>query len=267
MPADAAAVETIDLVRRFDELVAVDAVSFAVAPGSVFGLLGPNGAGKTTTIKMLTTLLAPSAGTGSVNGYDILREPVEVRRRIGYVPQALSADGLLTGRENLSVFAKLYSIPRSERRGRIDDAFELMGLVDAADSLVKTYSGGMVRRLEIAQSMLHSPPVLFLDEPTVGLDPVARRVVWDHLRAVRQAFGTTILLTTHYMEEATELCERVAIMHQGRIAAIGSPAELVTASGAPDLDGAFAHYTGAGLTEGGSYRDALRTRRTARRLA
>ncbi|MDE3112094.1 MAG: ATP-binding cassette domain-containing protein [Chloroflexota bacterium] len=267
MRADVAAVETIDLVRRFDDLVAVDSVSFAVSTGSVFGLLGPNGAGKTTTIKMLTTLLPPSAGTGRVNGYDILHEPVEVRRRIGYVPQALSADGLLTGRENLSVFAKLYSIPRSERRERIDDAFELMGLDDAADDLVKTYSGGMVRRLEIAQSMLHSPPVLFLDEPTVGLDPVARRVVWDHLRAVRETLGTTILLTTHYMEEAAELCDRVAIMHQGRVAAIGAPAELVTASGAADLDGAFAHYTGAELKEGGSYKDALRTRRTARRLA
>ncbi len=267
MRADAPAVETIDLVRRFGTLVAVDTVSFAVPPGSVFGLLGPNGAGKTTTIKMLTTLLPPTAGTGRVCGYDILHDPVEVRRRIGYVPQALSADGLLTGRENLSVFAKLYSIPRSERRGRIDDAFELMGLGDAADSLVRTYSGGMIRRLEIAQSMLHSPPVLFLDEPTVGLDPVARRVVWEHLRMVQETFGTTILLTTHYMEEATELCDRVAIMHQGRIAAIGSPAELVAASGAEDLDGAFAHYTGAELKEGGSYRDAIRTRRTARRLA
>ena len=261
------AIETDRLTRRFGTLVAVNGISFAVPAGSVFGLLGPNGAGKTTTIKMLTTLLPLTAGTARVAGFDVTREPVAVRRRIGYVPQALSADGLLTGRENLAIFTKLYSIPRAERRHRIDDALALMGLDGVAGSLVKTYSGGMVRRLEIAQSMLHEPPVLFLDEPTVGLDPVARRAVWEHLRAVRTEMGTTILLTTHYMEEAEELCDRVAIMHAGAIAAIGAPAELVAASGTADLDGAFAHYTGADLTEGGSFRDALRTRRTARRLA
>ena len=267
MPAESTAISTHELTRRFDSLLAVDAVSLAIADGDVFGLLGPNGAGKTTTIKMLTTLLQPTSGTARVAGFDVVREPVAVRRNIGYVPQAVSADGLLTGRENLSVFTKLYAIPRSERRKRIDDALALMGLGDAASALVKTYSGGMVRRLEIAQSMLHEPPVLFLDEPTIGLDPVARRVVWEHLRAVRAELGTTILLTTHYMEEATELCDRVAIMHRGKIAAIGATDELVSASGTSDLDEAFAHYTGADLVEGGTYRDALRTRRTARRLA
>lgn len=263
----APAIETFGLVRRFGSLVAVDRVSLSVRTGSIFGLLGPNGAGKSTTIKMLTTLLPPTEGGAKVAGFDVVRRPREVRRRIGYVPQLLSADGALTGYENLLIFAKLYGVPRSQREPRIWQALALMGLADAAHALVRQYSGGMIRRLEIAQAVLHRPAVLFMDEPTVGLDPVARRAVWEHVRQLRQHFGATILLTTHYMDEADELCDEVAIMHRGRVAAVGTPAELKAAIG-PEatLDDVFVHHTGSSIETGGSYRDALRTRRTARRL-
>ncbi len=256
------------LTRVYGPLTAVDALTLSVQPGEVFGLLGPNGAGKTTAIKMLTTLLPPTSGDAVIAGYDLRRNATDVRRVIGYVPQMLSADGTLSGYENLMVFAKLYDIPRGERERRVRDALALMGLSDAADKLVRTYSGGMIRRLEIALSMLHRPRVLFLDEPTVGLDPVARRVVWDHITSLRSEFGTTIFLTTHYMEEADQLCQRVAIMHLGKVAVIGAPAELRAAIGGngTTMDDVFAHYTGAELESGGSYRDTARTRRTARRV-
>jgi len=173
----------------------------------VFGLLGPNGAGKTTTIKMLITLLPATSGSATVAGHDIAHEARAVRRSIGYVPQLLSSDGALSARENLDISGPVPH-SRPERRERIDEALRFMGLMDVGDNLVRTYSGGMVRRLEIAQAMLHAPPVLFLDEPTVGLDPTARRAVWEHVRKLRELEGTTILLTTHYMDEAAELCER-----------------------------------------------------------
>jgi ABC-2 type transport system ATP-binding protein len=261
-------IEVVDLVKRFGEHTAVDRVSFAVNQGEVFGLLGPNGAGKSTIIKILTTLLPATDGKASVVGYDVSTHPMAVRRRIGYVPQALSADGNLTGYENLLAFAKLYDLPHSMRKLQARKVLALMGLEEAADKLVRTYSGGMIRRLEVGQAMLHSPPVLFLDEPTVGLDPIARKAVWDHLEQLRQQTGMTILLTTHYMEEADSLCDRVAIMHLGHLMALGSPAELKTASGNPDttLDEVFAHFTGNSLESGGSYRDTARTRRAARRL-
>lgn len=257
-----------DLVKRFGEQAAVDHISFSVGEREVFGLLGPNGAGKSTTIKILTTLLPPNGGHASVVGYDVARQPMAVRRSIGYVPQALSADGTLTGKENLLIFAALYDLPRHEREPKTREALAFMGLQDAADKLVRTYSGGMIRRLEIAQAMLHRPQVLFLDEPTVGLDPVARKAVWDHLAHLRTQSGMTILLTTHYMEEADRLCDRVAIMNLGKIVAIGSPSELKTAMGNPDatLDEVFAHYTGDTLESGGNYRDTARSRRSARRL-
>lgn len=261
------AIETSGLTRRFGSLVAVDQLTLAVRAGSIFGLLGPNGAGKSTTIKMLTTLLRPSAGGARVAGFDVVRRPREVRRRIGYVPQLLSADGALTGYENLLVFAKLYGVPRLQREERIRQALELMGLTDAAHILVRRYSGGMIRRLEIAQAVLHRPAVLFMDEPTVGLDPVARRAVWEHVRELRRRFGATILITTHYMEEADELCDEVAIMHLGRVAAVGTPGQLKAVVGpGATLDDAFVHYTGSSIETGGTYRDAARTRRTARRL-
>lgn len=207
--------ETKALTRRFGDLVAVDAVSLQIEAGQIFGLLGSNGAGKTTIIKMLTTLLPPSAGTATVAGFDIRRQAAQVRRLIGYVPQMLSADGNLTGYENLLIFAKLYDVPRRERTSRIADALGLMGLEDAGPRLVREYSGGMIRRLEIAQSMLHRPQVLFLDEPTVGLDPIARDSVWERLRQLQAEFKTTVFLTTHEMEEADALCQQIAILHRG----------------------------------------------------
>ncbi len=215
--------ETTALTRCFNGHTAVNALAIAVDAGEVFGLLGPNGAGKPTTIKMLTTLLPPTSGTASVAGFDIVRQAREVRRVIGYVPQLVSADGSLSGYENLLIFAKPYDIPRREREARIRDALELVGLADAANRLVREYSGGMIRRLEIAQSMLHRPRMRFLDEPTGGLDPVGRRAVWDHIERLRREYGATILMTTHLMEEADHLCQRVAIMHLGRVAAIARP--------------------------------------------
>jgi ABC-2 type transport system ATP-binding protein len=260
--------ETRSLTRTFGDMTAVDAISFAVESGEVFGLLGPNGAGKSTTIKMLTTLLPATGGTAAIAGFDISRQASDVRRVIGYVPQALSADGNLTGYENLLIFAKLYDLPRLERKPRVRNALSLMGLAEAAGKLVRTYSGGMIRRLEVAQAMLHEPLVLFLDEPTVGLDPIARRTVWDHLTQVQAETGMTILLTTHYMDEAESLCRRVAIMHRGKIAAIGTPGELKESIGDPEatLDDVFLHYTGDDFETGGSYRDTFRARRTARRV-
>ncbi len=261
-------IEVVDLVKRFGENIAVDRVSFSVSRGEVFGLLGPNGAGKSTIIKILTTLLPPTNGQASVVGYDVTKQAMAVRRRIGYVPQALSADGNLTGYENLMVFAKLYDLPRSTRDSKVREVLAWMGLEDAADKLVRTYSGGMIRRLEVGQAMLHQPQVLFLDEPTVGLDPIARNAVLSHLEQLRKQTGMTICLTTHYMEEADSLCDRIAILHLGHMMALGSPAELKQASGnaGATLDEVFAYFTGNTLESGGSYRETARTRRTARRV-
>jgi ABC-2 type transport system ATP-binding protein len=256
------------LTRCFDVLTAVDAITLSVAAGEVFGLVGPNGAGKTTVIKMLTTLLRPTSGTARVGGFDITRQAPSVRRVIGYVPQALSVDGSLTGYENLLIFAKLYDIPGKERAARLREALSFMGLSDAADKLVREYSGGMIRRLEIAQSTLHRPRVLFLDEPTIGLDPVARKAVWDHVKGLREQYGTTIFLTTHYMEEADDLCTRVAIMHSGKVVVIGTPAELKAVVGGSEttLDDVFVHFAGDTLESGGSYRETASERRMAKRL-
>ncbi len=262
-----AILETEGLSKKFASLTAVDGFSIAIEPAEVFGLLGPNGAGKTTTVKMLTTLLRPTSGVARVSGCDVVSRAGMVRRLIGYVPQMISADGSLTGFENLLIFAKLYELPRSERRERIEAALEFMGLSDSAGKLVRQYSGGMIRRLEIAQSTLHNPRVLFLDEPTVGLDPAARRAVWGHVGRMRELFGMTVVLTTHLMEEADSICDRIAIMHLGKVVALGTPAALKASVGsAATLDDVFIHYTGENLDSGGSYRDARRTRRAARRL-
>jgi ABC-2 type transport system ATP-binding protein len=260
--------ETEDLTRRFGTLTAVDELRISVLPGEMFGLVGPNGAGKTTVIKMLTTLLPPTSGNASVAGHDIIRHSSDVRRSIGYVPQLISADGSLTGYENLLIFSKLYDVPRAERRERIGNALEFMGLAQVGGKLVRNYSGGMIRRLEIAQAMLHRPRVLFLDEPTLGLDPVARKAVWEHVQRLRAEYGTTIFLTTHYMQEADELCSRIAIMHLGKVVAIGTPSELKASLGAGNatLDEVFVHYTGFEIESGGSFREISRTRRAARRL-
>lgn len=261
-------IETQQLTRRFGSFIAVDEVSLSLQEGEIFGLLGPNGAGKTTLIKMLTTLLPPSSGSASVASFDIVRESREVRRVIGYVPQLLSADGFLTGYENLLIFAKLFDLPLKQRNERIHRLLQMMGLEMAADQMVNTYSGGMIRRLEIAQSMLHEPRVLFLDEPTVGLDPIARKSVWEHIQRLRAEFSTTILLTTHYMQEADSLCQRIAILHEGRVAAIGTPSELKASlnGGNSTLDEVFAHFAGAELQAGGSYYEVSRTRHDAGRV-
>jgi ABC-2 type transport system ATP-binding protein len=266
-PAGVPAVRTVGLTRRFGSLTAVDALSIEVEPGEVFGLIGANGAGKSVTIKMLTTLLPPTSGQAWVAGFDVVTEAGQVRRRIGYIPQMVSADGGLTGYENLLVSAHLYGLSRRDRVPRIAEALALMELGDAASQLVRHYSGGMIRRLEIAQSLLHRPAVLFMDEPTVGLDPVARATVWRHVRDVRARFNTTLLVTTHYMDEAEDQCDRLAILHRGRLAALGSPAALKTQVG-PDatLDDVFAHFTGSAIETGEAYREVLRARRTARRL-
>ena len=260
--------ETSGLTRRFGKLTAVDGLTIAVGQGEAFGLLGPNGAGKTTAIKMLTTLLPPSAGTARVAGCDVVADAARVRRLIGYVPQMISADGSLTGYENLLVFAKLYDIPRRERESRIAEALRLVGLADAAGKLVRQYSGGMIRRLEVAQSTLHRPRLLFLDEPTVGLDPMARQAVWDHIRQLRADYGTTIFLTTHDMEEADQLCGCIAIMHKGEVRVADAPDRLKASLGKPGatLGDVFIHYAGDSLESGSSYRETARGRRTARRL-
>jgi ABC-2 type transport system ATP-binding protein len=256
------------LTRTFGRFTAVDHVSFTVDPAEVYGILGPNGAGKTTTIKMLTTLLPLTSGTATVAGFDVTRQPAMVRAAIGYVPQMISADPQVTGSDNLRVFARLYQVPRAERADRIASALEFMGLTEFAQTPVKFYSGGMIRRLEIAQALLHRPHMLFLDEPTVGLDPMARDAVWGQIERLRSEHRTAIVLTTHYMEEAERLCDRLAIMHRGRIVATGPPATLKAELGTPGatLEDVFAHYAGEQMEAGVGFRETQRTRRTAIRL-
>jgi ABC-2 type transport system ATP-binding protein len=244
--APASVVEAHELTRRFGALTAVDSISFSIGAGETFALIGPNGAGKSTVMKMLTTMLPPTSGWATVAGYNIARQPQAVRARIGYVPQQLSADGELTGYENMLLSARLYLIPGAQRRARIAEALEMMGLTEAKDRRVQTYSGGMARRLEIAQSTLHRPAVLFMDEPTVGLDPAGRRAVWRHVQALHDQIGAAVVFTTHYMDEVEEICDRLALIHQGRLAGLGTPAELRARQG-PDatLDDVFTELTGA----------------------
>ncbi len=256
-----------DLEMTFGTTRALDGASFTVWPGEAFGLLGPNGAGKTTTIRILATLLPPDGGQAVVFGNDVRKHAMVVRRLLGYVPQQLSADSSLTGFENVWLFARLYDVPRRERRERIEEVLNSMGLEEAADRLVSTYSGGMVRRLELAQALVNRPRILILDEPTVGLDPIARSGVWERVQSLRSELGTTVLLTTHYMEEADALCDRVAMMHRGSVRALGTPSELkASLHPGASLDEVFRHYTGDVLDDQGSFRDVRSARRTARRL-
>ena len=268
--AVAEAVRCADLTFRFGQHTAVDAVDLAIAPGEMYGLLGPNGAGKTTTIRMLTTLIKPVSGSISVFGIDVTARPMLVRRMSGYVPQALSADANLTGVENVELFARLFDVPRKVRARRVADALEAMGLTDAATRLAGTYSGGMVRRLELAQALINAPRLLVLDEPTVGLDPIARGVVWEYIARLRDEHSMTVLMTTHYMDEADANCDRISLMHRGKIRATGTPDELKgTLGDEATLDDVFRHYTGDTLDkapEEGGIRDVRRARRTARRL-
>jgi ABC-2 type transport system ATP-binding protein len=221
-----AAIKTENLVKRYSEVTAVDGVSLEIKEGEVFGLLGPNGAGKTTLISMLATLVRPTSGSALVAGRDINRESLEVRRNIGIVFQEPSVDDLLTARENLYLHSMLYGMPRKEIAPAIERMLRLVNLSDRAESLVKTYSGGMRRRLEIARGLIHGPKILFLDEPTLGLDPASRKAVWSHIRDLKQAHNTTIILTTHYMEEADSLADRIAIINRGKIIELDTPEAL-----------------------------------------
>ena len=221
-----AMVETVDIVKEFDGLVAVDKINLSVEKGEIFGLLGPNGAGKSTTIKMLVTLLAPTSGRTMVAGYDTVSQADEVRKRIGYVPQESALDIRLTASENLELFAELYGLSKSERKKKIQEVLELVELDKRKDDLVAHYSGGMKGRLEIARGLLPSPEVLFLDEPTLGLDPQTRRVVWDFIHRLQKDWNLTILATTHYLEEAENEMSRVAIIDKGHIMTMGTPSDL-----------------------------------------
>lgn len=215
-----------ELTKKFGEFTAVDSVSFSVEPGELFGLLGPNGAGKTTIINMLTTLLLPTAGGAEIAGHDLRRNPHEIRNNIGIIFQDPSLDIGLTGRENLEFHAMMYNIRSDERNKRIREVLDVVGLADRADILVEYYSGGMKRRLEIARGLIHYPKVLFLDEPTLGLDAQTRRSIWEHIRKLNRNYGTCVILTTHYMEEADFLCDRIAIIDHGKIIALDTPSGL-----------------------------------------
>ena len=253
--------------HSFGDFVAVDGVDLVVPEGEVFGLLGPNGAGKTTLLRLINTLLPLQEGSIDVLGHDVRREKMAIRRGLGYVPQQLSIEGALTGRENVAWFARLYDVPRRERKARVAHALETMALTDAADRLANTYSGGMVRRLELAQALVNRPSLLILDEPTIGLDPVARDSVWRRVEELRNLTGMTVLLTTHYMEEADALCDQIALMHLGEIKAEGTPDELKAAIGEEaTLEDVFREFTGGSLDdeERGGLRAIRTTRRTAR---
>ena len=261
-----ATVQTNALTRTFGDLTAVDHITLTINQGEIFGLIGPNGAGKSTLIKMLTTLLPPTSGSAAIVGYDIVSQPADVRRQIGYIPQLLSADGSLTGFENMLLSARLYGVPRPERTERITRALARMGLSEVAHHLAGHYSGGMIRRLEIAQCLLHRPAVLFLDEPTVGLDPSAREVVWARVLDLRDRFHRTMVVTSHHMDEVNKFCDRIALIDHGRIVAIGTPTELKARVG-PDatLDDVFIRLvTATGETETeGNYGEVRRDRRAA----
>ncbi|MFH1423342.1 MAG: ATP-binding cassette domain-containing protein [Candidatus Nealsonbacteria bacterium] len=261
-------IEVKNLTKKFNGFVAVDNISFLVKKGEIFALLGPNGAGKTTTIRILTTLLPSTSGEAMIGGHSVVRNPGDVRRVIGYVPQMISVDGTLTARENLMLMARLYDVPFRERKERVQQILTFLKLENHAQLLVRRFSGGMIRKLEIGQAMLHRPHLLFLDEPTTGLDPVAKRHVWEHLLELRKNFETTILFSTHNMEEAEEVCDRVAIMNAGKIAAIGRTSELKNKVNKENatLEDAFIFFTGNHLQENGNFHEIKRTRQTAQRL-
>jgi ABC-2 type transport system ATP-binding protein len=239
------AIEVDHMTKKFGDLVAVNEISFNVAQGEIFGLLGPNGAGKTTLIRMMTTLTPPTSGTARVGGHDVRTDADGVRNAIGVIPQAFTSDPELSARENMLIHAKLYGVPSDKREPLIRDLLESVSLTKFADALVRTFSGGMRRRLEIARGLVHSPSILFLDEPTTGLDPVSRANVWEMIRALRQRSALTILLTTHYMEEADKLCERIAIVDHGKLVALDSPMHLKDSI--PGADAVEAEFENAPL--------------------
>jgi ABC-2 type transport system ATP-binding protein len=271
------AIDCKHLTYRYGQFTAVDDVTLHVRPGETMGLLGPNGAGKTTMVRMLTTLTPVQHGELRIFGMDARRQTTDIRSNIGYVPQQLSIEPALTGRQNVEWFARLYGVPRAERSDRVDQALVAMDLLDVADRLAAAYSGGMVRRLEVAQALVNRPSLLVLDEPTVGLDPIARDGVWTQVQKMQAQFGMTVLLTTHYMEEADALCDRVALMHHGQLRAVGTPdklkAEISKVSRAATLEDVFRHYAtseeddaATPSEESGSFREIRSSRTVARRV-
>jgi ABC-2 type transport system ATP-binding protein len=244
------AIDCRHLTYRYGQFTAVDDVTLPVRPGETMGLLGPNGAGKTTLVRMLTTLTPVQQGELRIFGMDAREQTSDIRSNIGYVPQQLSVEAALTGRQNVQWFARLYGVPRAYRAERVEEALDAMELLDVADRLAATYSGGMVRRLEVAQALVNRPSLLVLDEPTVGLDPIARDRVWTQVQNMQAQFGMTVLLTTHYMEEADALCDRVALMHHGELRAVGTPTKLKsTVSPGATLEDVFRHYAASNLSE------------------
>lgn len=252
-------IEVQDLVKRFGDFTAVDGISFEVPAGSVFALLGPNGAGKTTTLKMLTTTLKPTSGSIRLNGCDPVREPLAARRSFGIVFQDPSLDSELSAYENMLLHAVLYGVPRKERRARIEHFLKFVELWDRKDSYAKTFSGGMKRRLEIARALLHTPRALFLDEPTLGLDPQTRNHIWGYIQGLVKEQGMTVLFTTHYMDEADRVADQIAIVDRGKIVARGTPQHLKTSAGSANLEDAFIALTGHAIREeNASPEDAMR---------
>jgi ABC-2 type transport system ATP-binding protein len=250
------AIEVHDIVKTFGDFTAVKGITFDVKAGEIFGLLGPNGAGKSTLIRMMVTLLPPTSGTAAINGFDVVKKADDVRRSIGVIPQAMTSDLELTAYENLLIFAKLYGVPRDKRERLIAELLEAVELTQWANKPVKNLSGGMRRRVEIARGLVHEPRVFFLDEPTTGLDPVSRTAVWGMLQRIKSQRDLTVLVTTHYMDEADKLCDRIAIVDHGTLVALDSPQALKASipGRAPEtvtLDDVFVHYTGHDL------RDAL----------
>jgi len=251
-----AAIDVRNIVKTFGDFTAVNGISFAVEQGEIFGLLGPNGAGKSTLIRMMVTLLPPTSGTAVVNGFDVVKQANGVRQSIGVIPQAMTSDLELSVEENLIIYAKLYGVPRVKRTQLIHDLLESVELLQWKDKQVKNLSGGMRRRVEIARGLVHEPKIFFLDEPTTGLDPVSRTAVWAMLEQLKSQRDLTILLTTHYMDEADHLCDRIAIVDHGDLKALDSPAALKASIATadmpkPTLDDVFIHYAGRNL------RDAL----------
>jgi ABC-2 type transport system ATP-binding protein len=248
------AIDVQNIVKKFGDFTAVNGISFTVNQGEVFGLLGPNGAGKSTLIRMLVTLLLPTSGTALINGFDIVRQADDVRRSIGVIPQAMTSDLELSVEENLLIFAKLYGVGREKRNRLITELLESVELSQWRDKPVKMLSGGMRRRVEIARGLVHEPSIFFLDEPTTGLDPVSRTAVWDMLDRVRKTHKLTVLVTTHYMDEADKLCDRIAIVDHGGLVVLDTPANLkASVPGATEdttLDDVFVHYTGNDLRDG-----------------
>jgi ABC-2 type transport system ATP-binding protein len=265
------AIDCRNLTFRYGHFTAVNDVTLQVRPGETMGLLGPNGAGKTTLVRMLTTLTPVQQGELRILGMDARRQTVDIRSNIGYVPQQLSIESALTGRQNVQWFARLYGVPRGDRAERVDHALDAMQLLDVADRPAGTYSGGMVRRLEVAQALVNRPSLLVLDEPTVGLDPIARDGVWQQVQSMQSQFGMSVLLTTHYMEEADALCDRVALMHRGVLQAVGTPtklkAQISKVSPNATLEDVFRHYSTSDLSEQTESSGSLREIRSSRKVA